>query len=273
MSEAIPVADLEKLDKQEDKTKRSKSGDIVIESVGDLDFNFNILIFAEYGTGKTVLSGSASVVDDMSPVLILDIEGGTLSLKETYPDVKVIRIKSWDDFITVSNSIAKGKPPYNEFKTVIVDSLTELQKLSMYAIMGKLVDEKEDRDPDVAGLREYSKNTEQIRKVVRKYRDLPINTIFTALSNSDRDEKKGKIRQRISLTNKLSSEVGAFFDVVLYLYVKEVKGEFIRLLLSGQTDEISAKDRSNKLPLVIENPTMEDIYGYLSGKESKREEK
>jgi phage nucleotide-binding protein len=232
-----------------------------VESVtDDADTGLNILIYGDSGVGKTVLSGSASVVPEMSPVLHIDVEGGTLSLKTTYPDVKRVRVKAWDDLQRIYNDLYDGKLPY---RTVILDSLTELQRFSMDQIMADAVKERENQDPDVPAQRDWGKNQNQIRFFVRAFRDLPCNAIFTALAQ-ERQEKSGLTKTKPDLPGKLANQVAGFLDEVLYYYIKNVDGDDQRLILTQQTGSKVAKDRSGLLPQVIESPTMADIYTLIT---------
>jgi hypothetical protein len=99
-----------------------------------------------------------------------------------------------------------------------------------------------------------------MRKFVRAFRDLPMNVIFTALVNDDRNQRTGVITKKPGFTGKLRNEFAAFLDVIVYGYMKEVDGEQMRLLLTQNTDEIIAKDRTGKLPMVVEEPTMKKLY-------------
>ena len=58
---------------------------------------FNMLVYGESGVGKTTLAGSADEVAEMRKVLIIDIEGGTLSIRKKFPNVEVVRVKNWPD--------------------------------------------------------------------------------------------------------------------------------------------------------------------------------
>lgn len=217
------------------------------------------MIFGDPGVGKTVFAGSASQVAELGPVLYIDAEGGVLSLRERYPNVDVVRVKSFVDVAKVLEQLRKGDHGY---KTVVVDSLTEIQKFGMYYIMGAAITKDPDRDPDLPGIGEWGKNTEQMRKLVRAFRDLPINCIFTALAAVDID-KKAQRTIRPAMSGKLSSEVVGFLDIVLYYYMKEDEGQIKRLLLSMKTDEVIAKDRTDRLPPVIENPTVPMIHDII----------
>lgn len=236
-------------------------GGLQVGTVDEQTNTVNMIIFGDSGVGKTRLCGSASLVPEMSPVLFLDIEGGVSSLKYLYPDISVIRILTFPQLQSVYDALFEGKHPY---KTVIVDSLTETQKFGMYNIMERAQIKDPDRDPDLPGIGEWGKNTEQIRRFVRAFRDIPnVNTIFTALRMDDKN-KLGVTTTLPSLSGKLAREVSALVDEVLYMYVKNLGGSYERLLLAQKTEEIVAKDRSDNLPAVVQAPTMQMLYDYIT---------
>jgi hypothetical protein len=245
-------------------TQKSLAG-LEVRKVEERSSYFNILLYGDSGVGKTTLAGSADEVPSMRPVLFIDIEGGTESLRHSYPEVETVRVTSWQEMQNVYNALYEGNHPY---KTVVLDSLTEIQKFNMYNIMNDLAQKRPDLDPDVPGMREWGKNLEQIRRMVRGFRDLDMHTIFTALAKSDKDQKTGITTTKPSLSGKMADEVAAFLDVVVYYYVKQIgdgsDAEFKRLLLTQKTDSQVAKDRSGKLPMVVEAPTMSEIYRLMT---------
>lgn len=254
---------------------RGKIAGIETFSASDRPPNINILIYGESGVGKTVLSGSADAVPAMRKVLLLDMEGGSESLRNTYPNVEIARVMTWKKVQEIYNELYSGK---HDYSTVIIDSLTETMKFSMEGVLADpRRKENEKVDEDIASQRDWYKNIEQTRRFVRGFRDLPMSTIFTALVREDRNARTGKITKKPSLSGKVASEVAAFLDVVLYYYVKEVKegDEYrsMRLLLSTPTEEITAKDRTAMLPQITEAPTMEKLYGFITAANQTREGK
>lgn len=245
-------------------TKKTLAG-LEVRPVQERSAFFNMMFYGDSGTGKTTLAGSADEVPAMRPVLFIDIEGGTESLRHSYPEVETVRVTTWKEMQNVYNVLYEGKHGY---KTVVLDSLTEIQKFNMYTIMDSVVQKRPDLDPDVPSMREWGKNLEQLRKMVRGFRDLEMHTIFTALNKSEKDQKTGVTSMKPSLSGKLADEVAAFLDVVCYYYVKQIgdgeDAEFRRLLLTQKTDAQVAKDRTGKLPMIIEDPNMVKIFEYMT---------
>lgn len=244
----------------ENLTPKTLAG-LRVQPVQERSRYLNILIYGDSGTGKTTLAGSADKVPAMRPVLFVDIEGGTESLRHSYPDVETVRVQTWKEMQEVYNALYEGD---HEYKTVVLDSLTEIQKFNMYNIMKDVIQKRPDLDPDVPSMREWGKNLEQIRRMVRGFRDLEMHTIFTALNKTEKDQRTGLTTMKPSLSGKMADEVAAFLDIVAYYYVKQIgdgeDAEFKRLLLTQKTDTQVAKDRSGKLPMIIEAPTMAEIY-------------
>jgi phage nucleotide-binding protein len=233
----------------------------LVKASETVDF-LNILFYGESGVGKTILAASADAVAAMSPVLLIDFEAGTWSIKDKYPNVDILRPSKWDDLGTVWDTIRQNP---SRWRTIVIDSITEMQKFNMSGIMKKLVIDKPDRDPDVSGLQEYLKSGEQVRRFVRAMRDLPVNVIFTALDAADEDQQTHIRRTTPDLPGKLKGQVAGFLDIVGYYYKKRVGDEIKRCLLVTGTDKQIAKDRSDKLPPVMVDPTMTEIHKTIFG--------
>lgn len=238
----------------------SNLGGLQVGSVLEKAEFFNMLVYGDSGLGKTVLVGSSVIVPEMAPVIFLDIEGGTLSLRNRYPDVQKVRISSWSQLNAVYNDLLNNP---GKFKTVVLDSITELQQFGMDEIMVRSIrkaeEEGEERDPDLPQIGDHGKSNERMKKAIRHFRDLPMNTLFTALERVDVD-KKGRKHIKPFLSPKLSDQVAGWLDVVVYMYKKEVDGEIKRVITTSATDEVTAKDRSDSLPEFLLDPTMTMIY-------------
>lgn len=212
-------------------------------------------------THNTRLAGTADDVPEMRKVLFVDMEAGTFSLRASNPNVDTVKVANWSEMQEVYDTLYAGG---HDYETVVLDSLTEIQKFNMYNIMQEVAAENSKMDIDVPSMREWGRNLEQMRKFVRGFRNLPMNTIFTCLAKSDKNAMTGRIHKKPYLSGKLADEIAAFLDVVLYMYVKEMDGENQRYLLTASTEEIVAKDRSGALPQVVQNPNMADLYKMIT---------
>ncbi len=250
--------------------RQGSIGGLKIHRPIEEEHHLKILVYGDPGVGKTVFGASACEVPALSPVLVIDMEGGDLSLARTHPSVDVVRVKSFNEFSAIYAALKTGNQPY---KTLVLDSITEIQKFGMYEVMRRmLLDPKNsDRDPDMPGIAEWGKNTEQIRKLTRAFRDLPMNVVITALATNDMSDSGIIRKSKPALSNKLSFEIPGFFDIVGYMYVRERKipytdpqeVEQVRNLLTMATQKHVAKDRTGVLPPVLQSPTMKSVYDII----------
>ena len=255
--------DVEKLTKQPAEKLSELFGSLEISSVSNLPDNFNMLIYGNAGVGKTTLAVSMYEVKDASPVLLVDMESGSSVLKKINPPdekVKVATVTEWEQLKTIYRGLkAKGSP----FKTVVVDTITEAQKLCVKRILDESTKEKETPE-----LRDYLLRNDRMLKFMRMFRDLPINTVFTAHAFKPGTEENLQHSTIMPfLAEKLSIDVVGNVDIVFYMTSRMKEGKREVGVLSDPTPSYFAKNRLNSLEEVEVNPTMKDIYPRLLGKE------
>ncbi len=222
----------------------------------------NWMIYGPPGAGKTYLAGTSKDEPDLEPVLFLDVDKGTTTLRRFGKGVKVIPIRSMNHLGQVFETLANNPTKY---RTVVLDSITELQNMNMKDIMQELTNTPQgaDRDPHVPGKREWGKSSSMMREVVRKFRDLPCNTIFIAHSKTVVEEEFGGSSSSYIMPNlpgKLATDVAGFIDIVGYLDVETIDGETHRRLQVAKSRKVIAKDRLGVLGNVVLDPTMTKLY-------------
>lgn len=230
-------------------------------SVGGL----NILIYGYEGVGKTALAATAQDVPQMRDILFLNIEGGLKTIADR-GDIAALDIRSSKDVENVFWALQSGSDGFGRFKTVVIDSITELQTID-------LEERAKARKDGKVTLDMYGDSTAYLKKMFRWYRDLPHNVILTALPKrlfSENTETSEPIEVMPSLTDKLAVSVMGYMDCVWYMYIRELKGGDIqRNILTQKRGPYRAKTRginfAERLGGNIENPNMKNIYDIFIG--------
>lgn len=242
-----------------------------VKSPSDSVTYLNILLYGEPGSGKTWLAGTANNSPATKPVLLLDVEGGTTTLR-TQTDIDVMQIRTMSQ-IEEAHAAVNKNPGY--YKTVIIDSITELQKLDMRTLMLAQKEARPDStDVYVPSQREWGKSGERVRMIIRGFRDLECNVIVTALLAEKQDEKTNIIYMFPSLPGKLRSEIPGFFDIVGLLTANDerVGDETIitRKIQFAKTTRVIAKDRTSALPDVMFDPNIPEMWRLIEASSSKK---
>ena len=237
----------------------------------------NIFIYGEPGSGKTFFLGTADDDERLRPALIFDVEGGMMTLRDK-PGIDVIKVRSMqeveDKYNKLYHSIDISDPehPSLYYKTVGIDSLTELADIDMRKVMKDAYNRKpETVEIDVPSPREWGIVRNHIRLITRAFKDLPCHVVFTGGLGEDRKEGQPD-KYRPAFAGKLVREVPGFADVVGFYRARNRGGEITRSLQVTGTDRVLAKDRTKVLGLSVENPTLSSLWDTVEGVELEREQ-
>ena len=121
-----------------------------------------------------------------SPVLIIDCEGGTDTLRG-WPNVDTKRVYNMDDLKKIFNEVANHNRGW--YKTIAIDSLSEIQDVDMRQVMQKQRYSQESRYGKLGCSfpREWGIGRNHVRIITRAFRDLPCNVIMTTLIEHDHE--------------------------------------------------------------------------------------
>lgn len=233
--------------------------------------HLKILVYADPGVGKTYFLGTADDDPRLTPALLVDTEGGTLTIRGK-KNIDVVRVRSYEDIVKLINHLRMpdhSKCSHRQWKCIMIDSLTELQKQIMQEILRMEYVKKPSRDPDIPEMRDWGKNAERVRKVVRAFRDLQgYHIIFTLLQREIKDDNTGITVVKPGLPGQLADDIAGFIDIVGYLQIvrkEETKKEgdkavkkvsVSRQMIVQPISRAIAKDRSDVLGDVIIDPTL-----------------
>jgi hypothetical protein len=220
-----------------------------------------MVVHGESGVGKSWLADTAP-----GPRLILDVEGGvnfTPSAKTEWdvrgepPEVKVRDLKAVQDAYAWLNS---GKHPFN---SVVIDSLSEMQKRAVDNIAGSAQMKTQD----------WGTLLRKMEGMVRAFRDLtmhpshPITTVVFVCGTKAESET-GRLRP--NLQGQMGTTLPYYVDVVTYLanVPGDDVGEYVRRAHFVPLGDVTAKDRTNKLGSHLDNPTIPAIRSLVYEKEA-----
>lgn len=268
----------------------------VIRKASEKSRYLKMMIYGDYGTGKTFLAGTAADVKEMSDVLLISIEAGDMSLS-TRTNIDIVDIKSYkqlarvfeflkihlqlrdsgDDaklaklqkrFTGMAEDTPLPRSELRKYRTVVLDSLSEAQKYVMYQLLGiDPLTSKLDEEPTPAQFKEWGQGGEMIRLLVRGLRDLPINVILVSSQKTKEDDLK-RIHISPNLPGGLANDVQGFMDIVgLYRMVSATpEGEntprMVRRLFISPIGRFQAKSRLQGLNGIthLDDPTIATIY-------------
>lgn len=258
----------------------------------------NALFYGKHGAGKTTLCGSAADVPEMRDVLVVTAEGGTVVFEDNdritdyvgLDTLKVDRIEQFQkvyEFVKehcflrdradegglrklqdmVINPQDESQDPerLRKYNTVIIDSLTEIEALNLAKILGlDALGLDAGDDMEVAGYPQFRKNMHIMQRIVRQFRDLPINVLVICSQAYEKDERN-TFHYSPKLTGQLRDIIQGFFDVVGWLVVGTKPDENTpgprRLYVQPQSaPKADAKCRlASYKKDFFDNPVMHDI--------------
>lgn len=147
-----------------------------------------------------------------------------------------------------------GKPMDEPFlyRTVILDSLSEMHKYLVYKFTGVDISTTP-LDEEIERMEEWQSAQELFRLLIRSFRDLPMSVIFVSAEDiREPNRKKGERKATAlpKLAGQMAGDVAGFIDLVGYL-VREIEagGETHRYLYLGAGYEgWISKHRFENLP-------------------------
>ena len=219
-----------------------------------------ILLYGPSGTGKTSLASTASTVEELSPVLYVDLERGTAPAAK-YGDLDnmlVVQPATYNEFanLLVKISEAKDKP----FKTVVIDTVDRLQeliKLHFTAINPK--------DSFAMWAAAYDKVLDLVNKVAF---DMSLNIICITHESREIVETERLSQIAPDFEGKKSfKKLPSIFDIIGRMTWEDVgedgDEQLITVLAVKSSSNILTKTRFNNMPSMIGNPCMSKLMNWV----------
>lgn len=238
------------------------------------DLLYKILIYGPSRAGKTTFSATAGYDEGRAaPALLLDFEGGSGSAVGI-PNLAVATMRDWKDFNEACAYIVSDA---NQFKTVIIDSVSELHIFSLINIIDSEIANNSKRaergDENTPEQSDYGKSLVQMRRFLRIVRDLPTHIILTSLSKTDDYPREGRVRVP-AMFGQLAGELVGMFPIVGYLINEKSSGSRRKTSEPGFQRKLYLQNQEGmrvgvrgpinaKIPDVLDNPTVPRLFNML----------
>jgi hypothetical protein len=215
------------------------------------DKGWKILVYGDSGSGKTYFAGT------FPDPLFLDLEDGMRSLLQLkrnikrYPKDPAQQVTEIGQVRSFLNLVKGIKPADAPFKTIVVDSLNELQILVIeQSIKQNNVNRIYDDQPTQG---DYGKLARDMQTLVRMFIKLPYNVIFIA-GCKEREFPEDKLLP-LFMGKKTGPDVRRIIEQIGYCYTKQATKDapVEHLIAFGDTPAFIAKDRTGKLGKPIRN--------------------
>lgn len=280
-----PQPDEERPETDETEEEVEDNDDLEPRPVEEMKPFFKAMVYGPWGCGKTTLAATAQDHPDMAAVVVINFEGGLLSIVQV-KGVLQVTVRNVDQVERIFWKIVNKEGRYAKVRTVVIDSGTELQAVNLQDIaLGAWKKNKKKREsPDEIFQQDYGKDTARLKRVFRMFRDGPFHLIVTALSkkvfepkpkNADKDFQPDLIEVCPAFTSKLGTSIAGFLDHVWYMYEGEPTEEETkknpnykpRYLLTSVRGVYQAKTRGHrfydKIGQTIKDPNIAKLWDTL----------
>jgi hypothetical protein len=244
----------------------------------------NTLLYGREGSGKTTAAARLANRFSHLPagkgkILVINAEGGLKLRPLKNRGVDTSRIVVWPDPRKHERATHQGldkihrrvkadleKDP-ESWGGAVFDSASEIHIAILDTVQQKRVNalrnQGRDVDDDFVDISDYGTMSKLFRDILRKFRDLPIHFVVTALERRDVDKDTGKPQYGPAVTPGLQSDLLGYVDFVLMCKAEDEDGPF--RALTRANSRYRAKDRFDVLPRVLVDPFLDRIVGYTLG--------
>jgi AAA domain len=261
-------------------------------SLDDAEEFLKALFFGTEGTGKTTAAAFMANLPGDGDVIVINAEAGFKKGALRALGVNTSRLKTWnppgDGIMTYDKlerlyyrTSARLRENPGCVTGVIMDSGTEisnklLEQAAMYWYTRdqnnykKFDDDKRD-SPEINEIQDYGMMTNQVRKLLRKFRDLPCHFVMTALETEGKTEGDFAAKHAApEFSPKLRTSVLGYVDIALRFRSETValSADDDATLVTATTKPgrlVRAKDRLGILPRNLCNPRFDRLMDFVSG--------
>lgn len=239
----------------------------------------NAIWYGEPGTGKT---SEVAALSKLGRVLVIDAESGMkrrplADLGVQVDNIVPFRNISFEGLMQLHlDLLATFADEPDAYVGVLFDSMSEIAA----QFLDTIVDEETEsaarrgkpRQNKGPALSDYGIMTDQLRRLTRRFRDLPCHVGWTCTERRELDDD-GTLALLPNLTPKFGGDLRGYADIVIRTEVLDTTGTPIQdrypygmfIGIAQQRGKTRGKDRFKVLPLTMVNPSMDRVIQYVQG--------
>lgn len=213
-------------------------------------YSICLALYGTGGAGKTTELAKIVHSPYGTPALLLDIEGGSSSVRHLISaGLDIVQIKSWPEVMKVAQALSKET---HQYRSVIIDNLSELATLCMRNIQGT---------NDTPSIAQWGQTTSNMLAFVRMMRDMSrfnnLNTLFSIWEETQKDDSTGIVKTAINLTPKLAASFPGIITMMGHISINErtaTEGRTVSFAPSNKTDakfRVSPMDNAASIPQIL----------------------
>lgn len=247
----------------------------------------SMLMYGKEGSAKTT---GALRLSRLGKIVLINAEGGakTLPLRtqgvvleniETWPkggDVDHITFDSIEEEVFIPLKIALENDP-DSYVGVVIDSFSELSrrlvdKAADAGRQAEIAKGKTPRGQFTIDLDDWGTMTTMMRLILRRFRDLGIHLIITALERRDIDKNTSAVTYGPAVGPAIGGDTMGMVDVVVWTQLEQIGPDGVEFY-TGTTrarELHRAKDRFGVLPARMIEPSADRVLAYISGELTKQ---
>lgn len=231
----------------------------------------NILYYGNPGSGKTT---ALAHMAKLGRVIHIDSESGLKGKPLQALGVPIERIELHRDisyqaleslFWDIKSDLDSDPDAY---AGVIWDSITETQKIMLEAVVHRAVEKANnkgmERDEFFVDRSDWGVITEQMRRLIRMFRDLPCHTGWSALERRDQDDD-GTVKYGPALSPAVQTDLMGYVDLICHTDAVLIDNESFFVGQFRTEGKYQAKDRLGPMPNKMVTPTVDRVIAYYEG--------
>lgn len=219
-----------------------------IKKAEQLNTPKSILLYGDPKNGKTWLAASASEVEALSPVLLIDVEGGASAIARDWKDVDVLAVDTHEQLDAAIEQLTTEEHGY---KTVIIDTLGVAMDRAE-----KVFEQKAENIKNPFGkwgdLKEWANNA------IRNLHHADFMAIFIAHAQDEKDGTTGAVKTVPMLPGSMRSTLPAIPDIIGYMTSERTEESVKRSLILQGSDRLVSGNRFG-LPARMQDPSMKKM--------------